>query len=55
MRGFQESCTPSYYNAEGQPSAQTRANGFYFGAPTEFEELLAAWRAEGRLAGLELR
>jgi hypothetical protein len=27
----------------------------YFGAPTEFAELLEAWRAEGGMKGLEVR
>jgi hypothetical protein len=25
------------------------------GAPTEFAEMLAAWRADGRLAGMEVK
>ena len=53
MVDFNESCTPGYYNAEGQANAKTRKNGFYFGEPTEFAELLEAWRAEGAMKGLE--
>jgi cation diffusion facilitator CzcD-associated flavoprotein CzcO len=52
---FSQSCTPGYYNNEGQPSAASRQNGFYLGAPTELAEILEAWRAEGNLKGLELR
>ena len=52
---FSESCTPGYYNAEGQIDARMRQGAFFFGAPTEFAERLAAWRAEGRLGGLETR
>jgi cation diffusion facilitator CzcD-associated flavoprotein CzcO len=52
---FSQSCTPGYYNNEGQPSAESRQNGFYMGAPTEFAELLEAWRKDRGLEGLELR
>jgi cation diffusion facilitator CzcD-associated flavoprotein CzcO len=51
---FAQNCTPGYYNNEGQPSERSRQNGFYMGAPTEFAELLEAWRREGSLAGLTL-
>jgi cation diffusion facilitator CzcD-associated flavoprotein CzcO len=52
---FAESCTPGYYNAEGQSTAQMRQGAFFMGAPTEFAEMLAAWRADGRLAGMEVK
>ena len=52
---FSQSCTPGYYNNEGQPSVASRQNGFYMGAPTEFAELLEAWRKDGELRGLVLR
>jgi hypothetical protein len=52
---FSESCTPGYYNAEGQADAKTRQGGFFFGGPTEFAEILEAWRADGRLEGMERR
>ncbi len=51
---FAEQCTPGYYNNEGKPGKQTRQNFFYFGGPTEFVEILEAWRAEGGMSGLEL-
>jgi cation diffusion facilitator CzcD-associated flavoprotein CzcO len=51
---FSQNCTPGYYNAEGQPSETSRQNGFYMGGPTEFAEILERWRADGRLAGLEV-
>ena len=50
---FLENCTPGYYNAEGQADAKTRQGGFFFGGPTEFAEILEAWRADGSLEGLE--
>jgi cation diffusion facilitator CzcD-associated flavoprotein CzcO len=52
---FSQSCTPGYYNNEGQPTEQSRQNGFYMGGPTEFAEILERWRADGRLDGLALR
>ena len=52
---FSENCTPGYYNAEGQADARTRQGGFFFGGPTEFAEILEAWRADGRLEGMEQR
>jgi cyclohexanone monooxygenase len=52
---FSQNCTPGYYNNEGQPTEKSQQNGFYMGGPTEFQEILEAWRAEGELKGLELR
>ena len=52
---FSETCTPGYYNNEGRPSRKTRQSGFFFGEqPTEFTEILEAWRAEGSMKGMEL-
>ena len=50
---FSENCTPGYYNAEGQADEKTRQGGFFFGGPTEFAEILEAWREAGKLEGLE--
>jgi cation diffusion facilitator CzcD-associated flavoprotein CzcO len=52
---FSENCTPGYYNNEGQPEKSSRQNGFYFGGPTEFSEILEAWRADGGMQGLNLQ
>ncbi len=52
---FSESCTPGYYNNEGQADERSRQGSFYFGGPTEFAEILEKWRSEGSLAGLERR
>ena len=49
---FGEQCTPGYYNNEGQPGESSRQNGFFFGGPTEFVEILESWRADGELKGL---
>lgn len=53
---FETSCTPVYYNNEGGGEGirphlgEPYGPGFY-----AFDELLAEWRAEGGLEGLELR
>ena len=52
---FARQCTPGYYNNEGWPGEASRQNGFYFGGPTEFAEILDAWRADGSLKRLERR
>jgi len=53
---FYAECTPGYYNSEG---AAGNRSGFFsemYGAgPIRFFELLAEWRANGRLEGLALR
>ncbi|MGO9928468.1 MAG: flavin-containing monooxygenase [Mycobacterium sp.] len=48
-------CTPGYYNREGKADAQTRQGSFFFGAPTEYADILEAWRAKGDMEGLEIR
>jgi cation diffusion facilitator CzcD-associated flavoprotein CzcO len=48
-------CTPGYYNREGKADAKTRQGSFFFGAPTEYADILDAWRANGDLDGLEIR
>ena len=52
---FSEQCTPGYYNNEGQADAKLRQGAFFFGGPTEFAELLEAWRVDGTLKGLDTR
>jgi cation diffusion facilitator CzcD-associated flavoprotein CzcO len=49
-----KSCTPGYYNREGQANAKTRQGSFFFGSPTEYADLLEAWRATGSLEGLDV-
>jgi cation diffusion facilitator CzcD-associated flavoprotein CzcO len=55
IRSFQESCTPGYYNLEGQPSKGGFVLGGYGKGPMPFFALLAEWRQAGDFAGLELR
>ncbi|MBV1687849.1 NAD(P)/FAD-dependent oxidoreductase [Novosphingobium sp. G106] len=47
-------CTPSYFNHEGDVSRLNARNSAYGGGPLAFYEIIAAWRAAGGLAGLEL-
>jgi cation diffusion facilitator CzcD-associated flavoprotein CzcO len=52
-----EACTPSRINNEGNPRAASPLSGSYGGGLGDyfgFVQLLAAWLAEGDLAGLEL-
>ena len=51
---FSMNCTPGYYNNEGMPSEKSRQNGFFMGGPTEFGDILKAWRADGKMVGLEI-
>ncbi len=56
MRRFQESCTPGYYNNEGQPLEGGGSVGAsYGGGAMAFFALLDRWREAGDLEGLELR
>jgi cyclohexanone monooxygenase len=53
-RQFLESCTPSYFNHEGQETPATALNDVYGGGASAFCKLLDEWRAEGALRGLEV-
>lgn len=52
MADFQESCTPGYYNNEGQPSGRSAQNGSYGKGNLAFFALLDRWREDGDMAGL---
>ncbi|HZK98336.1 MAG TPA: NAD(P)/FAD-dependent oxidoreductase [Caulobacteraceae bacterium] len=53
---FYTECTPGYYNSEGAAGNKGGLFSDMYGAgPLRFFEKLAAWRADGRLEGLELR
>ena len=55
-RKFYEECTPGYYNNEGHVTDGTGfAAGMYGAGPIKFFDLLARWRDEGALSGLQLR
>jgi hypothetical protein len=47
-------CTPGYYNREGQADATTRQGSFFYGTPTEYADILAAWREDGTLDGVDI-
>ena len=48
-------CTPSYFNHEGEVSRLNARNSAYGGGPLAFYRIIAEWRAEGSLCGLELK
>jgi cation diffusion facilitator CzcD-associated flavoprotein CzcO len=50
-----KSCTPGYYNREGQANARTRQGSFFYGTPTEYADILTACRANGAPDGFEVR
>lgn len=53
---FYRECTPSYYNAEGQPQDGPGLLGEAYGlGPVPFFRMLAEWREDGRLAGYTVR
>lgn len=54
IAGRRESCTPGYYNREGHASARLNRDSFFFGSPTEYADILEAWRAAGTLDGLDV-
>ncbi|MGZ5378693.1 MAG: flavin-containing monooxygenase [Mycobacterium sp.] len=49
-----KSCTPGYYNREGQANAKTRQGSFFYGTPTEYADILEASRADGTPEGFEI-
>ena len=52
--GFLESCTPGYYNNEGNPTERSAQNGSYGGGSIAFFALMEKWREEDKLKGLIL-
>ncbi|MCB1000302.1 MAG: NAD(P)/FAD-dependent oxidoreductase [Acidimicrobiales bacterium] len=54
-RSFLEACTPGYYNNEGSPLGGSGFFGAYTPGINAFNRLLEQWRADGAMAGLELR
>jgi cation diffusion facilitator CzcD-associated flavoprotein CzcO len=52
IAGRREAGTPGYYNRDGQPSDRLNQDSFFFGSPTEYADLLAAWRDAEALEGL---
>ncbi len=52
-REFLESCTPGFYNNEGHLRGGLLSETFSPGVRA-FNEILAKWRADGRLEGMKL-
>ena len=53
-RAFLETCTPGFYNNEGQRSASSDRNLPFGGGPIAFLNILREWREAGTFDGLEL-
>ena len=51
---FQASCTPGYYNNEGQPNPKSVQNGPYGKGSIPYFRITKAWRDEGSLKGVDL-
>ena len=52
-RAFIETCTPGYYNFEGNAGSISPLNEFWCGNPLEYNRRLAEWRDAGNLEDLE--
>ncbi|RFU80552.1 cyclohexanone monooxygenase [Trichoderma arundinaceum] len=52
---FHQSCTPSYYNAEGNPEQYTARWGTYPKGIMQWTRILKEWREEGNMKGIEKR
>jgi cyclohexanone monooxygenase len=48
-------CTPGYYNNDGKPMEGAGINAFYPGSPHKFMQMMARWREQDDLAGLEAK
>ncbi len=48
-------CTPSYFNHEGDVSRLNARNSAYGGGPLAFYRIIADWREDGSLAGLDMQ
>jgi cation diffusion facilitator CzcD-associated flavoprotein CzcO len=55
LRDFFESCTPGYYNDEGKVRERSLRNAYFPGGSPAFFAMLAEWRAEGSMIGMEIR
>ena len=54
---FLDSCTPGYYNFEGEGSNNSKAalNNFYCGSGLDFMQMLKDWRDEGSFAKFDVK
>jgi len=51
---FLAGCTPGYYNDEGRVRERSRRNAWYGGGSPAFFRLIADWRNNGNLAGMDV-
>jgi cyclohexanone monooxygenase len=52
MTDYQNTCTPGYYNGEGQNAHQGFLDSQYPEGAVRFYEMLARWREQGEMEGL---
>jgi cyclohexanone monooxygenase len=52
MTDYLNTCTPGYYNGEGQNAQQGFLDSQYPEGAVRFYELLAKWREQGEFEGL---
>lgn len=52
---FLASCTPGYFNNEGQPNPKSIQNGPYGKGSRPYFKITQAWREEGSMHGLDLK
>ena len=52
-RAFQETCTPSVYNYEGQVTNSVQHNAFHPAGPLVYIDRLRQWREDGSFKGFE--
>jgi cyclohexanone monooxygenase len=55
MTDYLNTCTPGYYNGEGQNSKQGFLDSQYPEGAVRFYEMLAKWREKGEMEGLEIK
>ena len=52
-KAFYADCTPSYLSSEGEKdNPHSMLSNNFGGKPTDFFDMLSAWRADGRLEGV---
>ena len=55
MTEYQNTCTPGYYNGEGQNAHQGFLDSQYPEGAVRFYEMLARWREQGEMEGLVIK
>lgn len=52
---FNAECTPGYYNNEGRTNEKTARQISYGGGALDFLQLMAEWRGQGKIEGMEVK